>query len=388
MRSLKARRCIQATAIALGLAGIGFAAEPSDPEVRDIMGEIVESLQVVLPLSLDDTRFGDPSNRAAIELALERLAHNSQRLEEHGAGRDAGFAFLSANLARDSMDIKTRFDQGRVSESRFLLHHLTDTCVACHSRLPDDRPHPLGRRLIEDPAIAALPPEERVQLEIATRQFERALSTYESIFSDPATSLVELDLTGHFENYLEICLRVQEDPQRAISTFQRLASRDDLPDRLQVELNTWIDSLQTLQKTHHGPPLERARELIRTDAENLRRRDASELIPLVAASAVLQRYVATPGNSRRDQGEAYYLLGVIESRIGRTMWAWQTEHLLEAAIRLGPSEEYADEAFDLLEEFLVSGYSGSSGTHVPADVRERLDELDALMAREHEAAGR
>jgi tetratricopeptide (TPR) repeat protein len=374
--------------LGLGLVGDGFAAPASDPEVRDIMAEIVESLQVVLPLSLEDSRFGNPENRAAIERALDRLARNSQRLEAHGSGGEAGFAFLSANLARDSQDIRTRFTEGRVAESRFLLRHLTDTCIACHSRLPDDRPHPLGRRLIEDPAIAALPPEERVQLEVATRQFELALSTYESIFADPATSLVEFDLTGNFESYLEVCLRVQEDPERAISHLEKLAARDDLPKRLVGQLKTWIESLQALQKADHGPPLERARSLIRTDAETLRQLHASELVPLIAASGVLQRYVASPSNSRRDQGEAYFLLGVIESRIGRTLWAWQTEHLLETAIHLGPTEPYADEAFDLLEEFLVSGYSGSSGTHVPADVRQRLDDLHALMTREHRAMGR
>jgi hypothetical protein len=370
-----------------GLVATAPPAETPGSQIRTDMREIVESLQVLLPLSLDDARFGDPAHRAEIDAALERLAHDSRYLEAHGSNRDAGFAHLGESLARDSLDIRRRFAEGRVAESRFLLQHLTDTCVACHSRLPDDRTHPLGRRLIENETIAALPPEERVQLEVATRQFERALATYESTFADPATSMSDLDLTGDFESYLELCLRVREDPERAISHLEKLRARRDLPPRLRSHLETWIASLHALRNDHDGSPLERARELIRGHAEPLRMLDESELVPLVAASGVLHRYVASSSDPPRQLGEAYYLLGVIESRIGRSMWASQTEHLLETAIRMGPSEPYADRAFDLLEEFLVSGYTGSAGTIIPADVRQRLEDLDEMIVRAQPAKG-
>jgi hypothetical protein len=241
--------------------------------------------------------------------------------------------------------------------------------------------------LIENETIAALPPDERVQLEIATRQFDRALATYESLFAAPSASLSDFDLTGEFESYLELCLRVKEDPERAISHLEQLAAKPDLPPRLQANLETWIESLRALRKPQHGPPIERARELIGGHAESLRMLNASELVPLVAASGVLYRYVASSSHPPGELGEAYYLLGVIESRIGRSMWASQTEHLLEIAIRMGPTEPYANRAFDLLEEFLVSGYTGSAGTNIPADVTQRLDDLNELMVQAHPAKG-
>jgi hypothetical protein len=196
---------------------------------------------------------------------------------------------------------------------------------------------------------------------------------------------LELDLTGDFESYLELCLRVQEDPQRAITHLEKLVARTDLPPRLRPQLATWIETLSALRDEDHSPPLERARQLIRDDSDSLRPSDASKLVSLIAASGVLHRYVASASASASQLGEAYYLLGVIESRIGRSLWAYQTEHLLETSIRMGPTEPYADTAFDLLEEFLISGYTGSSGTNVPADVRQRLDDLHQLMARAHEA---
>jgi hypothetical protein len=367
---------------ALGLfPSTGVRGEEPNSETETLMVEIVQSLRVVVPLSLNGARFSDPANRAAVDAALNSLAGNAKRLETHGSGGELGFAYLSENLARDSLDIRKRFEEGRIDEARFLLRHLTDTCVACHSRLPDDRKHALGKYLTEESAISSLPREERVQFEIATRQFDRALATYESLFSDPNTSIADLDLSGDLESYLELCLRVQRDPERAIANLEGLASRNDLPSRLQPHVETWIESLRSLGDVSEGDAIEQARGLVKPVLEDSKVSGNSELVRLIAASGLLHRYVASTTDSPRRIGEAYYLLGVIESRIGRSFWASQTEFFLETAIRMGPKERYADTAFALLEEFLVSGYTGSSGTHVPPDIVRRLEDLDELMKR-------
>jgi tetratricopeptide (TPR) repeat protein len=377
---LLTRRLWLASLCSLCLSTAVRGEEPS-PEAETEMVEIVQALRLVVPLSLSGARFGDPANRQLVDAALESLASNAERLEAHGSSGELGFAHLSESLARDSLDIRERFADGRVDEARFLLRHLTETCVACHSRLPDDRKHALGEYLTEDRAIAALPREERVQFEVATRQFERALATYESLFSDPDTSIAELDLSGDLENYLELCLRVQGNPDRAISNLEKLALRKDLPDRLRPHVKTWIEALRSLGDTPDGDAIERAREFLKTVLEDSRASETSELVRLIAASGLLHRYVASTAAPPGRVGEAYYLLGVVESRIGRSFWASQTEFFLETAIRMGPTERYADAAFALLEEFLVSGYTGSSGAHVPPDVVSRLAELDELMKR-------
>jgi tetratricopeptide (TPR) repeat protein len=362
---------------------LGAEARGDEPysDTKAIMAEIVEAMRVILPLSLDGARFSDPANRAVVDAALGSLATTAENLESHGASQELGFAHLSGSLARDSLDIQERFAEGRVDEAQFLLRHLTETCVACHSRLPDDRKHSLGKRLTQEKAIAALPREERVQFEVATRQFDRALATYESLFADPNASIAELDLSGDLENYLELCLRVQGDPDHAILILERLAARKDLPSRLQPNLKVWIEALRSLEAVPDSNAIEQARELIKPVLEDSQVSGSSELVRLIAASGLLQRYVASTIDLPERVGEAYYLLGVVESRVGRSFWASQAEFFLETAIRMGPKQPYADAAFALLEEFLVSGYTGSAGTQIPPDVVERLRRLDELMKR-------
>jgi len=374
--------CFGLTACLVGIAACSSAVSDSQEEPTQlIMAEFVGALQVALPPSLSHEKFADPSRRAEILAALHVLAANSGRLDRHAGGGESGFAYLSYSLARDVRDIEQRFGEGRTDEARFLLQFVTEVCVACHSRLPDDQPRPLGRRLMAAQELAALPPAERAQFEMATRQFDAAAASFEAVFSDPSSSPADFDLTGHLDSYLELCLQVQNDPKRASRTLRKLAERDDLPSQQRANVKAWIESIPTLPA---GVPLEaaipQARALIVKAEDRERFPDERQALPTyIAASGLLHRYIAAQTKVDLQVGRAYFLLGVIESNIGRSFWASQTEQFLETAIRIGPAEPYAAEAYALLEEFVVASYTGSSGTHVPPEIRDHLAELRSLI---------
>jgi tetratricopeptide (TPR) repeat protein len=354
----------------------------SDTETRATMDEIFETVRFLLPLSLSENGFADPAQREVILAALTTLAENGSRLQAHGVQREASFVFLSRSLARDTAEARARYAKGEISQARFLLHRLVDNCVECHSRLPKGRDFPRGREFVESSAIAGLPPEERLILEVATRQFEPALESYEALFLAPAVSPAELDLLGHFDGYLELCLRTKRDPERAARVFERVAVRPDVSPPLRTNLNAWIASLRRLEKRGLPEPSIAAARALLDRAEDRKRfpDEHSALVEYVAASSLLHRFVvAPPLRSDGERAEAYGLLGLIESRVGRSFWLSQTEFYLETAIRLDPTGPYAEGAYDLLEEFVISGYTGSQGSFVPPDVRANLDALRRLM---------
>jgi hypothetical protein len=350
---------------------------------RAAMGRIVESLSFVLPLSLDEDRFADPAQRQAILASLDALAESGAQLGSHGSSRDAGFAFLSRSLARDTRDVRDRFAAGRSAEARFLLLEVTDHCAACHSRLPDAAKHPIGRRLLDDPRVAGLHASERVNLEVATRQWERALESYEALFADTSRPAADLDLQGHVDGYLEVVLRVEDDPSRALRAMDVLAKRKDLPASMRENLGAWTASLRELpSRPRGGSAIAQARASIEQAQDSARYPDdRAALVDYVAASAILNRYVAEQPEPGPEVAEACYWLGVIESRIGRSFWLSQTEFYLEQAIRMAPQKPFARDAYELLEEFEISGYTGPEGGVVPKEVRARLDELAKLIAR-------
>ena len=76
--------------------------------------------------------------------------------------------------------------------------------------------------------------------------------------------------------------------------------------------------------------------------------------------------------------EIYYLLGSSELFIGGSSWLSPAEAYLEKAIRVAPKQKFAQKAYQLYEENIYMGYTGSSGTHIPDDVKSKLLELRKL----------
>jgi tetratricopeptide (TPR) repeat protein len=370
---------VAAWLVVLPLAPLG-AEEPDPAQTRRIMREVFEALRVLLPASLDEQRFADASLRPELREALGTLARNAGALARHGGPGEGSFAFLSRTLARDAHEIERRFEAGRFEESRFLLHEITEDCIACHSRLPDPDDAPLAASFLDDDAVSTLPLPEQARLAMATRQFERALSAYEQMFASPDHDAGSIDLLGELDDYLEVSLRVKGDFERPARTLAAFAARDDVRPLLREEIGQWVADLRLLGARAPIEGFEAGRALVR-EAETASEGRPTRALPVRyhAASGTLHRHVATLPEGDRRAAEAWYWLGVIESRVGRSFWLSEAEAYFEAAIRLAPADPIAKDAYARLEEFVMAGYTGSSGEHVPPDVQAWLAELSHLI---------
>ncbi len=380
--SMATRRLAPAALLVAALA-CADSPEPA-PDVygdttRGTMATILQALEVALPLSLSEERFTDPANQQAVEGALTTLAASATTLEAHGRQGDASFAYLSRALARDTREALSRFESHQAPESRFLVQQMVEVCVACHSRVPSGD-SALGGRFFQDIDTTGLGPTEMLRLELATRQFDAAMESYERLFASPEVSPQRLDIEGLFTDYLVLSIRVKGDLERPQTTLARFAERSDVPRYLKRELDAWQRELQELRSNPPlGTPVQQARALIEEGERRTRvPADRTGLVHEVEGTRILYEYVSSEPGPSEQLAEAYYLLGVAESAISRSYWLSQADFYLETAIRMAPHTEVAGNAFDLLEQQTLAGYTGSSGLHVPEHVLEHLDELREL----------
>jgi hypothetical protein len=375
------RRWLLAALLCLPQA-LGAEPKPAaDDATRARMTELVEALRVALPLSLDAEAFAAEANRARLEAALRRLRNGASALSDHARGGDVGLSHLSSTLARDAMEIHHRFATGRVDEARFLLGELSNDCVACHARLPYARDSEIGRSLWNAVDASTLPVDQRVRLQVATRQFGPALESYESLLAGKQLPPAELDLGGYLADYLAVAIRVRGDLARARRHLQTFRRRADLPTYLQELSGTWIDALGKLDEpAAAGQELARAKAVLE-QARQVRRfpADRAGLVHDLVASGLLHRHVSALGKPTPESAEAYYLLGVTELRIGSSYWLTEPESYLEAAIRAAPGTPAARQAYVVLEESTLLGYTGSgSAGEMPPEVARWLAELRRL----------
>ena len=375
---MSAQYCIMATVL---VQGQGFAQEkPTESTVKATMHEFFQALTIALPWSLDEKQFQDPAHRQEILEALRALAQNAERMQGHGQHTPQSFDFLRRTLMQRAQDAAQQYAQENYRPARFLLQGLTESCFACHSRLPSTQGFDLGKRFLERTNVASLPPRERIKLTVATRQFDTALSLCEALFNAPNIMAADIGLMGIFEDYLKLIIRVRQNFPQAITVLEQFLRRSDVPPYLRDRVTSWVAALKELQSQGTtDQELPRARALI--EAGQLRNRfpaDQQGLVHFAVASSLLHRSIDSRPADQKSLAEAYYLLGIAEAYLSRTSWISETAFFLETAIRLAPASPIAVQAYDVLNTYILTEYTGSSGLHLPAEIQEHLDELRRL----------
>jgi tetratricopeptide (TPR) repeat protein len=362
---------------------VGLASQrmPQTSETQTTMRGIFFTLTMVYTYSLDPEAFQDPGNQVQIRSALQALVANASELESHGGGLNASYGYFRRSLARDAQDALNRYNQGQYMGARFVISRITENCISCHTKLPSKQEFDLGKEFINQKQIRKLKPEERVQIEVALRQFHAALNTYEQLFADPEMTPENLSLLSAFSGYLKVCVGVLDDPQRAIETLTKYSERADLPEPFKSLVTGWIAELRAvdLQKAK-GNELAVSKKLIE-DAEASRKHpsDRSRLVDYIVASTLLHRYIETNPSQPVDVAEAYYLMGIAEARISRSYWVSETDFLLEQAIRAAPKSDVAKKAYAFLSEYTIAGHAETSAREVSPDLRANLEELRKLI---------
>ena len=365
-----------------------FASAPVDAtenqtETRVIMAQIFSSLTSVLPMSMDSKDFNDPKNRDKILGELRKMRDGTSSLVDHTKRFEGSYGFIAKSMSRDIKDIYHWYEKGAISESRYLLQQVTENCVSCHMKLPDPGHAPKMDHFFKDVAVTKLSAPEKARLQVALRQFDDALTTWEEMFKTwPKPS--ELFAMDTLPEYLKVVIRVKGDMKRATATLDALIKRNDLPKFMSREITAWRSSLGKLasEMAKSGNQLSRAEKVI----QNARRTmdypmDRSGLVDYITASALLNKFMNTKAITAEQTSQGYYLLGVTEALIGRSTWLTQTDYYYEAAVRAAPKSASAFKAFDALEQQILMEYSGSGGTSIPEDIQANLDELRGLIKK-------
>jgi hypothetical protein len=380
----------------------GVAAETKQEEdsaPRPTMRVVFNEVKTLLPLSLDEARWSDPSSRATVLASLERLDKAASILERHGRAREAGFDELALSLGRDLREAYNHYAQGDYSEARFFLAGSLQNCVSCHVRLPSAQSFPLAGELTDQIEIQALDPRERAWLLVMVRRFDDALIVWEELMADPGVSAAQLDASGVLVDYLNVTLRVETDAPRAKRTLVKFASRKDVPVYLSRRISTWQKALDALDSRYpqalslsKPPSVDTGAELVKEGGELAQGpygRDG--LIQDLVAASQLVRFLEgermklqletrnRTAQERADSSRAYYWLAIAEARSLDGFWVNQSERHFEAAIRSDPRGPFAELAYAQLEETQVLGFGGASSEDLPADVWTNLKELRELI---------
>jgi hypothetical protein len=317
-----------------------------------------------------------------VEVRMERLTRLAHRAGSSGPGRGPGqlIPILGEALPEQADQMTSAWRLGQTSYSRALFRTLSATCLECHAAAGPSAP--VSHR-IEDRDLAHWSPVDRGRYLRSMGFPEKAFEVLsQAIQTSGSRQEVSQTLEDALYELLSLETRTSENPTRVIGVLKPLLERENLPRYLRSDLKGWIRDLETWGRESASKSNKTATSLLKRAKQHSRKArdlqesstDRSSLVWYWRAVADLYRAFKT--DLRPDQrGEILSLLGNAFGVLTPAHQETLHERFYEACIREVPHTPRSDLCYRKLERSVIAGYTGSSGTRIPEEVRKRLLEL-------------
>lgn len=357
-----------------------LAATDKGPAWNVKMQELSVALNKLLPLVSDTKAFNNPTNEAAIKDAtsrLKKLSHQVRSLDKPAA--DPAYESIARMLDEDLARAVSSLATGNRDYARLTIRESIGYCIQCHTQTAGGPNFPKLELGFDPSSLSAL---GRGDFYAATRQFDRALESYQTGVSD--SEYAKRDIFGWeraARSALAIAVRYKQSPDESLKIAKAVQKNKSAPDSLKTAAKSWTRSIADWSKQNKAKNRETglilAEKLI-NQAEA--RQDLSEPqdISYLRASAELHQWLsANPKTPAPDANRAKALLlagRAAEATRELNFWTLH-ERYYELCIDSLPKSDTARSCYQLLSDSVVTGYTGSSGTNLPADVQQWLSRL-------------
>ena len=356
----------------LGLALLASAATV-DHSVNELMQDLGNTMLRMLPAAYSET----PDRTLLLE-NLVRLEYLLKKAAPHFTE--------TSNIA----NVTLPFLQQRLAEARefgtgqntaMLQSTISDAftlCATCHVQ---DR---VTHRAFGDSRINELDKYLAVEYSFLTRDYAAAIASSQNYFKHGERSKQRDSIV--LQRILMIGVEVRRDfafTNKQLSTVLPYLGETDYNLTRVKDWMTVLTRLQTDRDTLQSPVGSSLRSLDRflnrewPEIRTLLSFSQQEAYWVVVRGELNRHLQAEPG--RRNLPRIYYWLAVIDRELQYRFYGSLSHAYLEACMIDFPSDPYATRCLDEYEFLVLISFSGSSGTHVPPEVLERLNEMRKLI---------
>lgn len=347
------------------------------------MQTMAQDVKKLLPYLYDREAFHDPKNKDEIQKSLKQFAQVAKHIKPEMGKKyisdDLLLEYSLNSLTEDLNRAVQSFDVGQLEYSRSVAKASLNYCFQCHSVTQVGSSAAWDLDKLQSLNLAPL---EKADLLVATRKYDKALTYMEGTLNSPDfVKNYAFDFQSLLRRYLALIIRVENAPKRALKELNEILDRRDTPRYIAEQAEGWRQSLKAWAK-ESKIPIKTPRELFDSVEKRFKKaegiqhfeKDHAGDVEYLRATAQLHEGMKML-KTKADQARALYLLGRAYEVLDE-LGSWNLhETYYEACIDRDPKGAMAKRCYSRLEASLYMGYSGSSGTHLPPEVRERLKVL-------------
>ena len=349
------------------------------------MTDLYKTLTDLLMDITSDQRFNAPELKGKIEREaklLSSLAHDLETQKVKSPDQDPTIQILSRLFASESNRAYQELKRGNRTYARGILRSISGYCAQCHTR---DQSGPAFARLGLQLSSAGATRLEQGLFYVATRQFDLAQAEFKSMIADPEVSGKRpFEWEKAVKQSLVIAVRVRQEPSEALGIVDQILSNKAAPYFLKQNAASWKKTILDWQKeTPLKAPSEEQlyKEAMRLTDEAHRLQkyllDRSADILYLRASAIVHTLLRVAPDGPHS-GEAFLMAGLCYEVLRPLDISELGEIYYEACIHKTPHSHTAELCYQRYEESIYAGYTGTNGTQIPADVKDRLFTLESL----------
>jgi len=359
----------------------------ASPAWPNQMQSMAQNMKNLLPFLYNREAFQDPKNRSTIQQYFKDFSQAAHTIRPETGKKFLGdnllLEYSLANLKDDLNRASFSFDIGQLEYSRSVAKASLSHCFQCHSVT---QPGAAAKWDIEEVHNLNLAPLEKADLLVATRKYDKALNYMEAQLNSPEFQQnYAFDFESMLRRYMALIIRVENKPQRAMKELDKILERGGTPHYLVEQAEGWRRSLKAWSgekkiSVRSAKDLFAQVEKRFKKAEGIQHyeKDHAGDVEYLRATALLHENMGllkTPA----DEARALYLLGRAYEVLDE-LGSWNLhESYYEACLLKDPKSPLGQRCFSRLEASLYMGYSGSAGTHLPPEEKERLRRLKERM---------
>ncbi len=354
------------------------------PETRELMEQFLTQLTALKKYFVSEDKFVDPKNSLEISSRLKEFAALAKQTKHDPRLNQENFKFSRYVLEDHIVDTERVFRLGSKTYARWKLASTVSVCMSCHAQMPT-----ANRSFGEFGNFKIFSSEfDQAEFLFATRAFDKAFDLYNKIIDGyPKNKFRPEQVETALERQLAYFSRIKRNPVEAIARMKAHQNNKELPEYLRRNIAAWISQFEGWDKQAiFDPKTATDAQVIEFAKKNIEEKWTSKmmeasnpnLVTFLRVSGILFEYLQMHPQSKAVP-EILYWLSICDRSINNTFFFSLADLYLRECIVKHPAHPAAKKCYKEYESETILGYSGSSGTHLPAEVREDLNQLKKLV---------
>jgi hypothetical protein len=357
---------------------------------KAIMSGVYQSFLKIVPYVYSDQESqygqlfkGDSAKKDELLKNLNDLSEFFKSAEHVSYFKRPGFRPSLDTINNHLSDTIVSVKENNYNFAQKRLKAMTSLCISCHSQLSEaSSKNSFGKEVNLTDRSGFESDYAFANYLFLVRKFEEAESYFKKAVEVSLEKSQMTVLLDSLRKLLSIYTKVDFDYKKASAFVSAYKDDKRMPVIAKNSLLEWSRSLQTFEKfnakTNSSPKEFIEKYLAPLEQTKLGQTETNHDVRFLVGSGVLTKF-ATSNPKSKLMPEILYWLAVADKNLSHSYFFSLSDLYLKDCVTTYSKSPFARKCYELYEENVQFGYSGSGGTDIPEGEKRELQRLKSFL---------